>query len=236
MPTASQTIKKILEKATDTTELPDARRRLIAVACMATTVFLSCFDYTYTTATPGIFWGETIRTIKVQITPSLMSTLLSIFLLSSIFIRNKIKISYYNITLYILNILFTASLLSVFVSGDLWNIPFFNISSQSIIYLAAIFSWFGMRSMAGLIWLFIFFLSIFRMSEINIAFGSFGVIYILAGVIGIACQIRDVNVNFLRALRNDFFGYSDSISEDISHAQKTMKDASQTIQKAITGP
>ena len=223
MATAKSIVHIVLEKITDTNELSDAKRRLIAVLCMFITVFLSFFKYSQVkNVTVYLFWTYS-ETVSANIIPTLNSTLLSIMLLASIFVRNRIKISYYNIILYILNLLFTSSLLSVFVAGEPWNVPFINISSQSLVMFAIVFVWIGMRAMAGFIWLFVFFLSIFRLADVSFDFGLVGVIYIISGFIGIICQIRDVNGDIISAFKEDFFGYRDQIAGDISSATDRLK-------------
>ena len=195
---------------TDTTELPDSIRRLMGIVFMLIAVLISFPEYSYTKKVLKIWDTNKVENIR----PSLESTLCAIVLVMSSIIRNRTSISVYTSIIYILNILFCASFMSLFFSGEPWKIPIIpfiidiKISSQHFLILAILASWLSMRTLSGFIWIALFFLSVTRLSEMQAAMGAFGVVYVLSAFLSIFCQTKDLMVDFIPSLKNDFLGYN----------------------------
>lgn len=85
---------KLCSFVTDTTAIPDTRRRLVGIASMAIVVFLSCFQYHGYNHKAYLGIGESIL---LDIEPNFVSTLCGALLIIPLWVRNKNIVSPYNI-------------------------------------------------------------------------------------------------------------------------------------------
>jgi len=213
------------------------KKKKFAIIFMFIPVFMSITQvFSYTKTFLWIPWTTTVYSIA----PSLLSSLAGIFLYLSIVVRGRIKLfsNAYETVIVSLNILFCASFLEFFFPKEPWNIPLINISSQSFLFLAVIFSWIGMRTFAGFIWLGLFFMTIPRFVGLNMAMGLWGVVYIMSAFVSIGLQLKD-HVHLLSDLKNDFIGVSSRIAEDSKlaavEAKKAAKKVASMAATAATG-
>jgi hypothetical protein len=176
------------------------------------------------------------QTKEFNIKPSFVSTFCAIIFYASFFLRYKMEIIWHKIILYVLNILFCASLMEIFVGKEIWNIPFINLSSQSFLFMAIIMSWMCMRAFVGFIWMAIIVAATFRIAEVNLALGSQGVVYLICASISIIGQMREYETDIISSFKNEFFATSSQagshIKGDISEAITATKKASATVTKA----
>ena len=103
-------------------------------------------------------------------------------------------------------------------------IPKFNISYQGLLIVAVIFSWVGIRQIAGFIWAGIFILSISRLAAIDNTMGVLGSIYILSAFISgiIQWQVLDIHLS-LKEIKTEFLApVANTVLEDVSSAGKTL--------------
>jgi hypothetical protein len=111
--------------------------------------------------------------------------------------------------------------------GDiLWkgilSIPFINISSQSFLLVAVIFSWIGMRAIASFVWIFLFILAVTRIAGLNVAMDYLGVAYILSAFVSMGLQMKD-SIHLISSFKNDFIGTANQIGGDIVSSGNVVK-------------
>lgn len=163
-----------------------------------------------------------------EITPSFLSTLFGIILVSAVLVRNNPRDLFNKYSTYIfvaVDVFFCASFLKILCSSEIikW-IPNFNISYQGLLIVAVIFSWVGIRQIAGFIWAGIFILSISRLVAIDNTMGVLGSIYILSAFISgiIQWQVLDIHLS-LKEIKTEFLApVANTVLEDVSSAGKTL--------------
>ena len=223
------TIVSLLNFLTGTKEFSSIQKRLIAIMSLLVAISLSYFEYSYV---EGATWWNPWKkdtTINVSINPSLVSTSIAILLILPHYIRSRAKISFYCLMMFSMNIIFFASVISVFVSGAPWKIPFISVSSQTLLFGIVLLSWIGMRSLSGLLWLVLFSLFVFRITEINVAMGQAGVAYVITATLSIICQIFDTETSYIKCISNDFFIAKEIIREDIEETKKSAQSLASKI-------
>ena len=200
-------------------------RRKMAVLFMAIAVFLSFLPHSQTIRNDFLFfhWKEKVA---ASIKPGLLSTLIAVVLYLSVVVRHRKKLftDAYDTIITLLNILFCASFLTVFVNGKPWPIPFIKISSHSVLIVAIIMSWLGMSVFSGFIWIFLFLVAISRMATVDIAMGTAGVVYILSAFLSIGMQSDNIGDVF-EEIKNGFFGTANRIKNDASSSISAAKSA-----------
>jgi hypothetical protein len=184
-------------------------KRVLSIVFMIVAIVLSFFPYEYAIPKRILFLFTWTESGVFRLAPSFISTLASIVLLSSVAVRNKrmmFSSTVYSITILVLDILFAASFLEFFVGGKPWSIPFLNITSQTFLIVAIVFSWIGMKSMAFYMWIILYVLAVSRMTTGNVAMGIFGVIYILCAFLSILFQATEMHELCGFSIKEDFFG------------------------------
>ncbi|MBQ4378820.1 MAG: zinc ribbon domain-containing protein [Treponema sp.] len=195
----------------------------LSILFMTVSVFLSLLTYTRTA-----LWG--FIEVPEDIRPGALSTILAVLIYSSLVVRRIIQLDFttgrnlnsvMKIILHCLNILFIASFLSLFVSDQ--KTLFLGISPMAILYLGVILSWLGVKSIAGYVWIFLFILSIKRMSDIDVAMGFTGAIYILSAFLSIAFQFIPNNKfsELGQTFNSDFKVAKAEVQEDLQSAKET---------------
>jgi len=213
------------------------KKKKAAIVFMAIPVFISFtqeFEYTKN----FLFFFRSTKTYSI--TPSFISSVAGIFLYLSIVVRGRIKIfsNAYETVVVVLNVLFCASFLEMFFPKEPWKIPFINISSQSLLLMAIVLSWIGMRTLTGFIWIGLFLMALSRIVGLNMALGIWGVVYIMSAFVSIGLQLND-HIQLLSDFKNDFLGISSRIAEDaklsISATKKAAKKVISMASTAATG-
>jgi hypothetical protein len=191
-------------------------RKFFAVIFMGITVALSF----------RVYKGEIQKKIlwiipwkdKAEFTmsPSLLTTLVAVLFYASVVIRRHKLIlrDIYETVITVLNILFCASFIGLFISGEPWNIPLINLNSRTFLIIAIIFSWIGMSALAGFIWIFLFIVAIPRLATADILMGTYGVAYILCGFLSIGFQSTNIGETF-NLLKNEYMGTASRIGQDV---------------------
>jgi hypothetical protein len=207
-------------------------RKSMTILFMSIAVFISFMTFIGVIEKNFLFFRWT-EYEAFSISPSLISTLAAILLYLSVVVRNKIKLfsDAYETTVVCLNVLFCASFLELFFPKEIWSIPFINISSQSFLMIAVILSWIGMRAVSGFVWIFLFILAVTRIAGLNIAMGTYGVIYILSAFISIGLQLKD-SVHLLTSLKNDFIGTAYHIGGNMRSSINMVKSTTGSIPTA----
>jgi len=198
---------------------------VVSILCLLVAIGISFMEFEVERRVFGFIpWGTEV----VSISPSLISTMAAIVLYLSIVVRFKIRMlsNSYETTLTIimtvLNILLCASFLSIFVGDVNWTI--FTIDSRIFLMIAIIFSWVGMRSVAGFVWIILFCFSLFRMIQVDEAMGNWGVVYIIAAFLGITLQAGDFTSE-IHGLKEDFMGVGAKIGADVNASKNVAFNA-----------
>ena len=171
--------------------------KYIALSLLILSISFNFKEYCYT--------NYYIFNYKLDLKPTLISTMVSILTFSGFMVRNLDAIfdDNFKILFWALDIFFYAGLLTVFSSKE----TFLGISCQSFLYLMVIITWIGMKSIIRYIYMVYMVLSIFRISAVNQAMGVEGSIYILSAFFSFMIQLY---LNILPRVKNqnlykDFF-------------------------------
>ena len=138
------------------------------------------YDYT--------FFGYNYYSKKISIKPTLITTMISLFLFGGYIIRNLNEIlnDFIKILFFIIDIIFFSGFIAMFADGKS-NI--FGFSSQGLILVMVALMWIGVKSLLRYILLVFVASSTLFISQINEAMGFFGTIYILCAFFSFAMQI-----------------------------------------------
>ena len=138
------------------------------------------YDYT--------FFGYNYYSKKISIKPTLITTMISLFLFGGYIIRNLNEIlnDFIKILFFIIDIIFFSGFIAMFADGKT-NI--FGFSSQGLILVMVALMWIGLKSLLRYILLVFVASSTLFISQINEAMGFFGTIYILCAFFSFAIQI-----------------------------------------------
>ncbi|MCR5124065.1 MAG: hypothetical protein K6B43_02615 [Treponema sp.] len=218
------------------------RFRYLVLSCifMLIPVFLSFFTYHRES-----FLG--LWTDNVNIHPNLVSTTFSVLLYSALILRGIVQINFkskkhlvliFETLLTCLNILFIASFTSIFVNTSpifkLINVGLFKaINPTSMLIAGVLLSWLGMKSIAGYVWIIMFFVSITQITKVSEAMGFVGAIYILSAFLSIAFQFIPNNkfAELAQAIKSDF-----KIAKKVVYADvQSAKVATKKIAKNVAG-
>lgn len=172
---------------------------------------------------------------RISLAPTLIPTLFSFIYIMSMTIRVKSEIIFckenktvgYYISewiMLILAVLVTAMICSIFVSSDEGNLFSFSgitgITGTHLMLAAVIFSFVGIRSLAGFVWIALILLGISRAVDIDRAMGIFGVIFVICSIMGLSLQfIRLYAGQFGAMIKSDFMGARTIISGDVAEAK-----------------
>ena len=186
------------------------------------------------------FWGSqpsnSVKDIRrISLAPTLIPTLFSFIYIMSMTIRVKSEIIFckenktvgYYISewiMLILAVLVAAMICSIFVSSDEGNLFSFSgitgITGTHLMLAAVIFSFVGIRSLAGFVWIALILLGISRAVDIDRAMGIFGVIFVICSIMGLSLQfIRLYAGQFGAMIKSDFMGARTIISGDVAEAK-----------------
>ncbi|MCL2186211.1 MAG: hypothetical protein FWB86_10215 [Treponema sp.] len=214
-----------------------SKKKKAAIVLMVIPVFISFTQgFSHTKTIFFVFRSTTYYSIA----PSLLSTLAGVFLYLSIVVRGRVNLfkNAYETVIVVLNVLFCASFLEIFFPKEPWIIPFLGMSSQSFLLMAIVFSWIGMRALAGFLWIGLFLMALGRIVGLNLAMGLWGVVYIISAFVSIGLQLKD-HVHLLSDFKNDFIGISSRVAEDsklsISETKEAIKKVASIAATATTG-
>lgn len=204
---------------------------IVASLLMLISIFLSFRTYNYQT---NGFFGHFKKTNYVTLSPTLITTIIAILIYSAIIIRNFKK--YYSeipkLVLSIINILFLAGFLSVFL-GE--KVTILGLDTRALLFAGILMSWLGIRSITGYIWIILVLLGTTRMSEVDKAMGSMGVIYIMCAYLSIVVQIifcKMFEID-LATLKEDLFGIQESAINDVKVAGELTKSAYKNVKSGV---
>ena len=163
------------------------------------------YDYT--------FFGYNYYSKKISIKPTLITTMISLFLFGGYIIRNLKEIlnDFIKILFFIIDIIFFSGFIAMFADGKT-NI--FGFSSQGLILVMVALMWIGVKSLLRYILLVFVASSTLFISQINEAMGFFGTIYILCAFFSFAIQIYTNIFPNITNFKSEFFGPTKEGRED----------------------
>jgi hypothetical protein len=194
------------------------------------------FIYTRTHLLSFLPWINT--EIVINLMPNLISTLIAVILHTIIILRRG-TLRFNNLYEYIilfLNILVCATFISVLVSNTARILIFGNIgfNPQTLIIFTIIFTVTSMKSVAGLGWIILFTLSLTRISQVSVAMGIWGAIYILCVYASVILQAKNSKgIKFLDNLKNDFFAGGKKISESVDETGKSIEGSVSKVARLL---
>lgn len=178
--------------------------------------------------------------------PSMITTLYSLFLVLPLYVRGVLKWhgnTIFSILSLTLNIMVTAVLISMLLGGkttieydilgnlsiDLWM----QNSSGMALMIAIILSWLGMRVVAGLAWILVFFFAVVNVSIADHALGIWGSLFLIFGFIGIVLQNNMTPSIIYSELKLEFSGHGSEIKKDITETKKLGGRLAKTAAKRV---
>jgi hypothetical protein len=146
---------------------------------------------------------------KVTFYPDHVTTILALFLVSPLYVRNILK---WNKSFYsIISAFLILFVFSSFIQLALGGRGFYNKTMLYGMLLCFILSWLGMRAISGMCWLIIIFFGVYSFIETGVALGFYGFIYITLGFMGLVLH-TDLNPGALfKELKSEFRGTTESI-------------------------
>ena len=168
-----------------------------ALLCVSICFNFKKWIYDYT------FLGYKIYSKVIDIKPTLLTSMYSVFLFGGYIIRNIHDIfkDYKKIIFYVFDLFFFSGFIAMFANGKTNILGF---SSQSILLLLIVVMWIGMRSIIRYILLLFIASSFLFISKVNEAMGIFGSIYIFCAFFSFVIQlytnilpnVRNINMEF----------------------------------------
>jgi len=178
------------------------------------------------------WYGSGTSIFSIQ--PTMFSLLIAIGLYSAVIIRVKgLHNSFNNASqtvLSLLTILFCASFLNMFIGEAQFKFLWFDItiSGNVILAIAFLFSWLGISSVAGFVWIVLFIWAVTRIIKIDNAMGIWGLMYILSAFLGIVFQLKQQSEDFLRSIGREIKGIGAQshrkVFKDIGKSSDFVKD------------
>lgn len=203
-----------------------------AIFFLTISIVLGYGEYSY--ISPGFVRDSEI---KVSLSPTFISTLFSFIYIMTMTIRVKSEIifcrenktlGYYlsEWILLVLSVLVTAMFFSIFISSyDPDFLSFANIvgiTGAHWLLAAVIFSFVGIRSLAGFVWIALILTGISNAIDVDKAMGLFGTIFAVCSIMGLSLQfIRLYAGQFGAMIKSDFMGARAIISGDVAEAKNT---------------
>ena len=143
----------------------------LSIAMIVEPIIILAYNFIYS---DNIFWA---KNTEVIISPNISSLIISISYNFSLIIRNNAKLSIKSkyLIIFLLNILFFAILISIFISNNNFYLPLYgetNITSKTLYGFLILFSWTCFKSLNLLIYHLMVFFSIFRFGKIYKVMGS----------------------------------------------------------------
>lgn len=155
-------------------------------------------------------WNEQFMT---SITPSLMSTMFAILLLLAVILRNNPRRLFSKTSRFFMlagDVLFISSFLNILCNSEMLPIPGINISCQGMLIVAVIFSWAGIKEVAGIVWAAVLILGVTRLCSIDSVMGFSGALYLLCAFLSGILQWLELDVHIsLDGLKQQFTALND---------------------------
>ena len=147
------------------------------------------------------------RSSAVSLRPDLISGIIAVALVAALYTRRLIEWapSLYSVLSLLLNVTVTAILVEALLGGGgSWLLP--GVTMPSLVVLALILTWVGMRAVAPIGWLLVVVVGFVNLERVSAAMGFWGYLLIVLIGLGVALQLMQSARNFMPDLRHDFVG------------------------------
>ena len=179
----------------------------LVLVCLSISLNFKVWIYDY-------YWLYLIPSKKVIIIkPTLITTMISVFLLGGYIIRNINDIfnDVIKILFCIIDIIFFSGFIAMFANSKT-NI--FGFSSQGLLVMAIILMWLGLKSISRYVILSFISLSTLFISQLNEVMGFFGALYILFAFLSFSLKIYTNILPNVSNLKSEFFGEKKKQNDD----------------------
>ena len=162
--------------------------------------------------------------------PGMLSTAVAALIIGPFFIRcSSLDISRVSggcLLMVICDTFLCSTIVSIFLSSKATNILWLSISPITFLFGCVLFSWAGMRSLAGLMWIVLFIDGMTHATQLNIAMDFSGAIYIVCTLVSFIFQYKLFYADdFIESINKDFFRGANRVRGDITSSVETAKDA-----------
>lgn len=175
-------------------------------------IIISFINISGTVTKRFLFWSWSEQFLS-NITPSLMSTLFAILMLLAVILRNNPRRLFSKPSRFVLlaeDVLFISSFLNILCNKEPLPIPGINISCQSLLVVAVVFSWVGIKEVAGIIWAAVLILGVTRLCTLDSIMGFTGSLYLLCAFLSGVLQWLELDVHVsLESLKQQFSALND---------------------------
>jgi len=180
----------------------------------------------------GIFRLYRTTTETLNFAPTLISVSVAIILHSLMVLRRgTLRFgNLYEYLILILNILFSASFVTI-LTGDKIRIPLLGEYNPQVLILSTIiFTAVGMKSIAGFGWIALSILSFSSLTNASKALGLMGAIYVLCAYLSILTQAKNsLDIGFIQNLRDDFFAGARIVGEAMNEGGEAIVKTTKKI-------
>lgn len=178
-----------------------------AVILLIIPIIISFVNISGTITKRFLFWSWNEQFLT-NITPSLMSTLFAILLLLAVILRNDPRRLFAKPSRFVLlaeDVLFISSFLNILCNKEPLPIPAVTVSCQSLLVVAVVFSWVGIKEVAGIIWAAVLILGVTRLCSIDSVMGFTGSLYLLCAFLSGVLQWLELGIHIsLDGLKQQF--------------------------------
>lgn len=206
-------MKKIIDCVTNDSTMSEKMQRGLSLVFL----LISCVMIFLPYSTKFIIEWE------LSIKPQLISTFIAITLVAPLYARNILKWnkSIYTLISFILFLLVFASLIELSLGGNGINSGII----EMILICSIVLSWLGMRAIAGIAWILLFFAVALSIITNNTMMGFYGFIYVASAFIGLVLH-SELSPGKLVVGVKEEFRISDetqnTIKDNINEATKTI--------------
>ncbi|WP_444998438.1 hypothetical protein [Aliikangiella sp. IMCC44359] len=208
-------MKKLIDSITDDGEITGKNLRLLSLLFLATCGAMSLVPYTKV--------RDYLPDTELVFTPGLISTVVAIFIISPLYLRNILRWnkSVYTLVSLVLILMVFASFIELAVGGDRGGSLTYALLASSLIL-----SWLGIQAVAGFGWVLTFAAGILSLLLNHIAMGFYGFIYITTGFIGLVLHSGLNPGSLIKGIKVE---YGDgealkSIKEDVSDTANMLEE------------
>ena len=220
-------LNKATESISNNQRLSDTHQRLLSLLFLSLAAAMSFFEFTRTVGSSWSWLGINSTHIEtVSFTPTFISTILAIGLITPLYLRNILKwnTSIYSIISLILILLVFASFIQLSLLGGTDNQVV-----QSALAIAILLSWVGLSSVAGMSWVIALGAGIYTVISNNITMGIYGYLYITFGFLGLILHSRLNPGELVKGLKEEYSSGASSatniIRKDVDSSMDLAKKA-----------
>lgn len=120
-------------------------------------------------------------------------------------------------------------------SNETFSMGIFIINTSTLLLFALLFSWFGMKTLAGYVWIIFILAGVTRFNMVSEAMGAWGAVFIITLAISMLLQVSDYSniQNFMEDFRNTSEKHIYDVKEDINAAADDATSRAREAAKAV---